>query len=210
MSSISLAIVEDIDDIREGLLDYFQSQPEFKAVSAFSNMEDILEQLKDGFSADIILSDIGLPGMNGIEGIRLVKNISETTDIIMLTVFMDSEKIFNAICAGATGYLLKGTPMPMIKQALLDIHGGGSFMSPSIARKVMEHFKMPIQKSDHWLTTKEREVIDCLLDGLSYKLIADRLDITIDAVRFRIKSIYKKLHVNSKVEILSKALKGEI
>lgn len=210
MGSISLAIVEDIDDIREGLLDYFSLQPEFESVSAFSNMEDILEQLGQGFRADIILSDIGLPGMNGIEGIRMINNISESTDIIMLTVFMDSEKIFNAICAGATGYLLKGTPMPMIKQALLDIYGGGSFMSPSIARKVMEHFKMPIQKVDHRLTSKEKDVINCLLDGLSYKLVANRLDISLDAVRFRIKSIYKKLHVNSKGEILSKALKGEI
>ena len=210
MGSISLAIVEDIDGIREGLFDYFSVQPEFGMVSAFSNMEDILEQLGQGFRADIILSDIGLPGMNGIEGIRLINEISESTDIIMLTVFMDSEKIFNAICAGATGYLLKGTPMPMIKQALLDIKGGGSFMSPSIARKVMEHFKMPIQKADHRLTSKEKDVIDCLLDGLSYKLVANRLDISLDAVRFRIKSIYKKLHVNSKGEILSKALKGEI
>jgi DNA-binding NarL/FixJ family response regulator len=210
MSSISLAIVEDIDDIRDGLLDYFRLQPEFKEVHAFGNMEDILEEFGKGFHADIILSDIGLPGMNGIEGIRLIKTISDSTDIIMLTVFMDSEKIFNAICAGATGYLLKGTPMPMIKQALLDINRGGSFMSPSIARKVMEHFKMPIQKKDHRLTSKEKDVIDCLLDGLSYKLIADRLDLSLDAVRFRIKCIYKKLHVNSKDEILSKALKGEI
>lgn len=210
MSSISLAIVEDIDDIREGLLDYFSLQPEFEAVAAFSNMEDILEQLGNGFHVDIILSDIGLPGMNGIEGIRLINDISKKTDIIMLTVFMDSEKIFNAICAGATGYLLKGTPMPMIKQALLDIHGGGSFMSPSIARKVMEHFKTPVQRTDHQLTSKEKDVINCLLDGLSYKLIVDRLDVPMDTVRFRIKSIYKKLHVNSKGEILSKALRGEI
>jgi DNA-binding NarL/FixJ family response regulator len=210
MESISLAIVEDIDDIREGLKDYFMLQPEFGAVSAFSNMEDILVQLNMGYRADIILSDIGLPGMSGIEGIRRINDICATADIIMLTVFMDSEKIFNAICAGATGYLLKGTPMPLIKQAVLDIHDGGSFMSPSIARKVMEHFKMPIQHSEHRLTSREKDVINCLLDGLSYKLIADTLSISIDTVRFRIKSIYKKLQVNSKGEILAKALKGEI
>lgn len=210
MKTVSLAIVEDIDDIREGLKDYFTLQPEFSEVLVFGNMEDMLVRLANGYEADIILSDIGLPGMNGIEGIRRINLMKKTTDIIMLTVFMDTEKIFNAICAGATGYLLKGTPMPMIKQAILDIHQGGSFMSPSIARKVMEHFKTPIQQTNDVLTAKEKDVINCLLDGLSYKLIADRLSVSMDTVRFRIKSIYKKLHVNSKGEILSKALRGEI
>ncbi|MFN3444981.1 MAG: DNA-binding response regulator, partial [Bacteroidia bacterium] len=144
------------------------------------------------------------------DGIKLISTISPETDVIMLTVFMDSEKIFNALCAGATGYLLKGTPMPEILKAIIEIHNGGSYMSPSIARKVVEHFKMPTKRINADLTEREREVINCLLDGLSYKLIADRLNISIDTVRFRIKSIYKKLHVNSKAEILSKALKGEI
>ncbi len=210
MNPISLAVIEDIDDIRNGLYDYFSAQSEFSAVTVFSNMEDILAKLKEGFSANVILSDIGLPGINGIEGIKLISEISPDTDVIMLTVFMDGDKIFNALCAGATGYLLKGTPMPDIKKAILEIQGGGSYMSPSIARKVVEHFKTPTQKANSQLTPKEKDVINCLLDGLSYKLIADRLDISIDTVRFRIKSIYKKLHVNSKGEILSKALKGEI
>lgn len=210
MNKISLAVIEDIDDIRNGLHDYFSAQPEFSAVTVFSNMEDILAKLKEGFSVDVILSDIGLPGINGIEGIKLISEISPDTDVIMLTVFMDGDKIFNALCAGATGYLLKGTPMPEIKKAIIEIQEGGSYMSPSIARKVVEHFKTPTQKANTQLTPKEKDVINCLLDGLSYKLIADRLDISIDTVRFRIKSIYKKLHVNSKGEILSKALKGEI
>lgn len=210
MNKISLAVIEDIDDIRNGLYDYFAAQSEFSAVTVFSNMEDILLKLKEGFAVDVILSDIGLPGINGIEGIKLISEINPDTDVIMLTVFMDGDKIFNALCAGATGYLLKGTPMPEIKKAIIEIHGGGSYMSPSIARKVVEHFKTPTQKANSQLTPKEKDVINCLLDGLSYKLIADRLDISIDTVRFRIKSIYKKLHVNSKGEILSKALKGEI
>lgn len=210
MKPIVLAVVEDIDDIRNGLKDYFSAQENIEAVDAFGNMEDILVRLNSGYKPDVILSDIGLPGIDGINGIKLISELTPETDVIMLTVFMDSEKIFNALCAGATGYLLKGTPMPEIRKAIMEIHGGGSYMSPSIARKVVEHFKAPTKKVNAVLTEREREVIDCLLDGLSYKLIADRLSISIDTVRFRIKSIYKKLHVNSKAEILSKALKGEI
>lgn len=208
--AISLAVVEDIDDIRNGLKDYFSMQKSIASVDVFANMEDILARLHNGYKPDVILSDIGLPGINGIDGIKLISALTPETDVIMLTVFMDSEKIFTALCAGATGYLLKGTPMPEIQKAILEIHGGGSYMSPSIARKVVEHFKTPTKKINNVLTEREKEVIDCLLDGLSYKLIADRLSISIDTVRFRIKSIYKKLHVNSKAEILSKALKGEI
>jgi DNA-binding NarL/FixJ family response regulator len=210
MEAITLAIVEDINDIREGLRNYFERQKSIARVDAFGNMEDILALVNNGYKPDVILSDIGLPGINGIDGIKLISAASPETDVIMLTVFMDSEKIFNALCAGATGYLLKGTPMPEILKAINEIHNGGSYMSPSIARKVVEHFKTPTKRVNADLTERERDVINCLLDGLSYKLIADRLNISIDTVRFRIKSIYKKLHVNSKAEILSKALKGEI
>lgn len=210
MEAITLAIVEDINDIREGLRNYFEKQPNIAKVDVFGNMEDILALVNNGYKPDVILSDIGLPGINGIDGIKLISVASPETDVIMLTVFMDSEKIFNALCAGATGYLLKGTPMPEILKAINEIHNGGSYMSPSIARKVVEHFKTPTKRVNSDLTERERDVINCLLDGLSYKLIADRLNISIDTVRFRIKSIYKKLHVNSKGEILSKALKGEI
>ncbi len=210
MEAITLAIVEDINDIREGLRNYFERQKSIARVDAFGNMEDILALVNNGYKPDVILSDIGLPGINGIDGIKLISVASPETDVIMLTVFMDSEKIFNALCAGATGYLLKGTPMPEILKAIIEIHNGGSYMSPSIARKVVEHFKTPTKRVNADLTERERDVVNCLLDGLSYKLIADRLNISIDTVRFRIKSIYKKLHVNSKAEILSKALKGEI
>lgn len=210
MNKLKLAIVEDIEDIRNGLKEYFSQQVEIQEVEVFGNMEDILERLKNKYEPNVILSDIGLPGIDGIDGIKLISKLVPNTDVIMLTVFMDSDKIFNALCAGATGYLLKGTPMPEIKKAILEIYRGGSYMSPSIARKVVEHFKVPTKKANYVLTEREREVINGLLDGLSYKLIADRLFISIDTVRFRIKSIYKKLHVNSKAEILSKALKGEI
>jgi DNA-binding NarL/FixJ family response regulator len=210
MTPFSLAIIEDVDDIRTGLKEFFLKQEEIAEVNAFGNMEDFFEKVTQGFAPDVILSDIGLPGMDGIEGIKRIANLLPEADVIMLTVFMDGDKIFNALCAGATGYLLKGTPLPEVRKAIIEIHGGGSYMSPSIARKVVEHFKTPTKKINAQLTDREKDVINCLLDGLSYKLIADRLCISMDTVRFRIKSIYKKLHVNSKAEILSKALKGEI
>jgi len=210
MTPFSLAIIEDVDDIRTGLKEFFQKQEEIAEVNAFGNMEDFFEKINQGFVPDVILSDIGLPGMDGIEGIKRIADLLPEADVIMLTVFMDGDKIFNALCAGATGYLLKGTPLPEVRKAIIEIHGGGSYMSPSIARKVVEHFKTPTKKINAQLTDREKDVINCLLDGLSYKLIADRLCISMDTVRFRIKSIYKKLHVNSKAEILSKALKGEI
>jgi DNA-binding NarL/FixJ family response regulator len=210
MTPFSLAIIEDVDDIRIGLKDFFSKHEEITAVHAYGNMEDFFEKVKSGYAPDVILSDIGLPGMDGIEGIKRIAQVLPDADVIMLTVFMDGDKIFNALCAGATGYLLKGTPLPEIRKAIIEIHEGGSYMSPSIARKVVEHFKTPTKKINAQLTDREKDVINCLLDGLSYKLIADRLCISMDTVRFRIKSIYKKLHVNSKAEILSKALKGEI
>jgi DNA-binding NarL/FixJ family response regulator len=210
MEKLSLAIIEDVEEIRNGLKEYFIDHIIVKTVKTYESMEDALAEIEGGFIPDIVLSDIGLPGMDGISGIKKITTLAPSCDIIMLTVFMDSDKIFNALCAGATGYLLKGTPMAEIEKAILEINRGGGYMSPSIARKVVEHFKTPVKKEDSQLTDKERAVIDGLLDGLSYKLIADRLDIPIDTVRFRIKSIYKKLHVNSKGEILSKALRGEI
>lgn len=210
MEKLTLAIIEDVEDIRNGLKEYFIHHAIFKTVKTYESMEDALAEIESGFRPDLVLSDIGLPGMDGISGIKKIKALVPNCDVIMLTVFMDSDKIFNALCAGATGYLLKGTPMVEIEKAILEINRGGGYMSPSIARKVVEHFKTPVKKEESQLTDKERAVIDGLLDGLSYKLIASRLDIPIDTVRFRIKSIYKKLHVNSKGEILSKALKGEI
>jgi DNA-binding NarL/FixJ family response regulator len=148
--------------------------------------------------------------MNGIEGMKMIKSRWPKVDIIMLTVFKDNDKIFKSICAGATGYLLKDTPLPEIKRAILEIHNGGSYMTPSIARRVVEYFSPLKREYDEPLTQKEKQIITALTEGLSYKLIGEKLLITIDTVRFHIKNIYRKLQVNSKTEVISKALKGEI
>ncbi len=209
MEGLALAIVEDIEDIRNTLADYFSHQEEIGSVLAVDSMEAFFDALHEGYHPNVVLSDIGLPGMNGIDGIKKIKEGYPETDIIMLTVFNNSEKIFKSICAGATGYTLKDTPLPELKKAILDVRAGGSYMTPSIARKVMEHF-MPKKSADEMLTVKERQIVVAMTEGLSYKLIADRLSVSIDGVRFHIKNIYRKLQVNSKAEVIGKYHKGEL
>jgi DNA-binding NarL/FixJ family response regulator len=210
MEPFSVVIIEDTENIRIELKDFLVDQEEICEVFDFESMEDFFKAVNAGLHPDMILSDIGLPGMDGINGIKLISQKLPDADVIMLTVFRDGTKIFDSLCAGATGYLLKGTPMPEIKNAIIEIRNGGSYMTPSIARKVVEHFKVPTKKIGSDLTSKEKEVVNALVDGLSYKLIADRLFISVDAVRSRIKIVYKKLHVNSKSEVVSKVLKGEV
>ena len=209
MQRISLAIIEDVDDIRHNLENYFSQQEEIASVQAYESMEALFEALLHGPVADVMLSDIGLPGMNGIDGIKKIKAHYPNTDIIMLSVFNNSERIFKSICAGATGYALKDTPLPELKKAILEVHAGGSYMTPSIARKVLEYF-VPKKASEDLLTGKEKQIVEAMTEGLSYKLIADRLSVSIDTVRFHIKNIYRKLHVNSKAEVIGKYHKGEL
>lgn len=209
MQKHALAIIEDIDDIRNSLTEYFRIQPEIRSVIAMDSMEAFFD-LVDGTNVpDLILSDIGLPGMNGIDGIKKIKELYPDTDIIMLTVFNNSDRIFKSICAGATGYALKDTPLPELKKGMLEVRAGGSYMTPSIARKVLEYFA-PKKSAEDQLSAKEHQIIRALTEGLSYKLIADRISISIDTVRFHIKNIYRKLQVNSKAEVIGKYHKGEL
>jgi len=210
MNKVKLAIIEDIDDIRLDLKDFFDQEAETECVLAVSSMEAFFAQI-DTIAAppDIILSDIGLPGMNGIEGVKNIKTLLPDIDVIMLTVFNDSDRIFRSLCAGACGYILKSTDLSEIKKALLDVRAGGSYMTPSIARKVVEYF-FPAKSNNEPFSPVEMQIIQGLTDGLSYKMIAAKLSITIDSVRFHIKNIYRKLHVNSKGEVIRKMLKGEV
>ncbi len=210
MPRLALAIVEDIEDIRTGLADYFRAQDDaFSSVLAVDSMEAFFAALDAGYAPEVVLSDIGLPGMNGIEGIKRLKEGYPEADVIMLSVFNNSERIFKSICAGATGYALKDTPLPELKKAILDVRAGGSYMTPSIARMVMEYFT-PKKSGADLLTPKEGQIVVAMTEGLSYKLIADRLSLSIDGVRFHIKNIYRKLQVNSKAEVIGKWHKGEL
>ncbi len=211
MASV-VGIVEDNKKIRDLIQRFLDMQDELKCPVAVDSVEEMLEYLEDHPAPDVILMDIQLPGMSGIKGIGLIKEKYEDVDIIMLTVYHDSHKIFNALRAGASGYLLKHTSLPEIKESILKLVDGGAPMSPQIARKVINHFRenAPKKNTDSDLTPREHDIVNGLVDGLSYKMIADRYDISIDTVRAHIRNIYKKLHVNSKAEVIAKSLKGEI
>jgi DNA-binding NarL/FixJ family response regulator len=208
---ISVAIVEDDEVIREGVQEYLDNQETMVCILAKSSVERFLAVLNEESLPDVILMDIGLPGMSGISGMKLITEKYPGISIIMFTVYIDSHKIFDSLCAGASGYLLKNTSFPEMKQAIEIIYAGGSMMSPPIARKVMEHFrsgrKNQVQSP---LTQKEKEIVQGLVDGLSYKMIADTASISIETVRTHIKNIYKKLHVHCKADVIRKSLSGEI
>jgi DNA-binding NarL/FixJ family response regulator len=208
---INVAIVEDDDTVRNGIREYLNNQNNFLCEIAEDSVESFLKKINSDDLPDVVLMDIGLPGMSGINGIKVLKELHPDINIIMLTVFADSNRIFNSLCAGASGYLLKNSSLSEIKNSIEMLYNGGSPMSPEIARKVIEYFNpKDIRKYESPLTQKEQEIVSGIVDGLSYKMIADRMSISIETVRFHIKNIYKKLHVNSKGEVISKSFRGEI
>ncbi len=209
---IKIGIVEDNIKIRNLIQRYLDMQDNMSCKAAMDSVEEMLEHLEKYEAPDVMLMDIQLPGMSGIEGIGIIKEKYPDVEILMLTVYHDSHKIFNSLMAGASGYLLKHTSLPEIKESIENLVSGGAPMSPQIARKVIQHFNKPAaeKKPESDLTSREQDIVNGLVDGLSYKMIADRYDISIDTVRAHIRNIYKKLHVNSKAEVIAKSLRGEI
>jgi len=207
-----IGIVEDNVKIRDLIQRYLDMQEGMDCPVAKDSVEEMLEYLENHQSPDVLLMDIQLPGMSGIKGMEIIKSKYPDIDIIMLTIYHDSHKIFDSLKAGASGYLLKHTSLPEIKESIDNLLKGGAPMSPQIARKVITHFndQAPKKNPDSMLTDREQDIVNGLVDGLSYKLIADRFDISIDTVRAHIRNIYKKLHVNSKAEVIAKSLRGEI
>ncbi len=213
MENIQLAIVEDDPVIRESLETYLGAHPALQFSIVAGSVEDFLAKAEQPARApkiDVMLLDIGLPGMSGIEGIRHIRQKFPETDIVMLTTFEEEDKIFKSLCSGACSYISKRTPLSTIQEAIFTIHRGGSFMSPSIARKVVQHFMPKERKENDILSPRQQQIVVALVDGLSYKLIADKLSISIDTVRDHIKRIYRVLEVNSKAEVIRKALDGDI
>lgn len=207
---IQLAMVEDDTDIRQTVSEYLNSQPEIKVVRTAESVEEFLHYLPQIERLDLVLLDLGLPGMSGIEGIEAIHDQRPETDIIILSAFQDYDRIYKALCAGAVAYLSKRERLAGIKEAVMVVFKGGSYMSPEIARQVVAHFSPRRPALQSVLTPRQSEIVQGLVDGLSYKLIADQCDISVETVRDHIKKIYKKLQVNSKAEVIRKRLDGEI
>ena len=207
---IKLAIVEDNTALRQSLEQLFNRTSNMKCVASLNNLLNVVSEFQKN-QPDIVLMDIGLPSINGIEGVRTVKSNFENIQVIMFTVFEDDEKIFEAIRSGASGYLLKKTPPEEILDAINELYEGGAPISPSIARKVIQAFQVKPSSvlEDYQLTSREKEILYALVDGLSYKKIAEKYFVSIHTVRSHISSIYEKLHVNSKSQAVAKVLQPQ-
>jgi DNA-binding NarL/FixJ family response regulator len=206
---IKVVVVEDNDSIREGLKILINGTEGYNCAASYSDCESMLRNIKK-LSPDVLLMDIGLPGMNGIDGIKKVKLIIPELAILILTIYEENDLIFDALCAGACGYLVKKTPPSKLLEAIREAHEGGAPMSSHIARKVIDFFqKKPAssQKSNYDLTPREKEILSGLVEGHNFKAIADSLFISIETVRFHFRNIYKKLHVHSQSEAVAKAIK---
>ncbi len=200
---IRLGIIEDDTQIRNMLFDFFADQPGFSCQLAAGSVESFFEQWYEDIYLDIILSDIGLPGESGIQGVGRIKKRCPKCSILMLTVYNDSNHIFQALCAGATGYLLKQTPLQKIREAVTTLYEGGAPMSPGIARKVVEYFNPRSSHDLHEkLTSREAQIVQTIEEGLTNKEVAIRLDISLETVKSHIKNIYQKLEVNSRHAII--------
>ena len=207
---ISVGIIEDKTEIREALVSYFKSTDDIYCNIAVESVEDFLSSITSETIIDVLLLDIELPGISGINGIKLIKEKFPDVNVIILTVYEDEDKIFNALKNGATGYLLKNTPFPQIKRSIEDIQSGGAPMTPLIARKVIQFFSGDKKQNiKDPLTPKEKQVVAGLIDGLSYKKIAESLGNSVETIRSHIKKIYRKLEVNSRAEIIAKSSKDE-
>ncbi len=207
---ISVAIIEDDQLMREGISSYIDSTSGFSCINVFESCEEALKKISPPLP-HIVLMDIGLKGISGIEGVRKLKLKYNSLIFIMLTVYEEENKIFESMRAGAVGYLLKKTPLEKIIEALRDVYNGGAPMTPIIARKVLNYFSSAdIKTKEYNLTSREIEILHQLVKGARYKTIANNLFISLDTVRSHIKNIYEKLQVNSKSEAVAKALKDKL
>ena len=208
---ISVAIVEDRTDIREGIQSLIAGTPGFRCTGAWGSMEEALAGMPRALP-DVALVDIGLPGMTGIEGIRQLRQRHPKVVCLVLTVYHDDERIFEALCAGACGYLLKKTPSARLLESLSEAAAGGAPMSPEVARRVVGLFRdfAPPAQADYNLTPHEVRVLSLLVEGHNYKTAAAELGVATPTVAFHLRRIYEKLQVHSKSEAVAKALRAGI
>jgi DNA-binding NarL/FixJ family response regulator len=208
---IKVATIEDRREIREGLAFLIDGTEGYRCAGSYRSMEDALGQIGRDLP-HVVLVDIGLPGMSGIDGIRVLKERYPGLLLLALTVYDDDDRIFDALCAGANGYLLKKTPPARLLESLREAFTGGAPMSPEIARRVIQRFQnmRPPARADYGLTPHETRLLKLLVEGCNYKTAADALDVSVNTISFHMRRIYEKLQVHSKSEAVAKALKNRL
>jgi len=207
-----VVVFEDNDQLREMLFQMINISDGLSCTGAYANAMDLDYKIRRS-QPDVVLMDIDMPGTNGVEAVKIIREKYPQLKILMQTIFDDNGKVFDSICAGADGYLLKNALSDNLVPAKKEVNNGGAPMSPTIAKKVLNRFQEQnpyIQKDDYKLSDREKEVLTCLMKGMSYKMIADACNISIDTVKFHIKKIYEKLHVNSKSEAVIKAMRNKL
>ena len=210
-AAVRVIVVEDEPDLRDGLRALLDLTKDFSCAGAYGSMEEAIRRIETN-AADLILTDIGLPRMDGIEGTKILRDKFPDIPIVVLTVHGEDDKIFRALCAGANGYLLKDTPPAKIIEAFKEVLSGGAPMSPDVARRVVKLFRnfSPPDHVDYRLTERETRILKMLIDGHHYKTAANELGITTSTVSFHLTNIYEKLHVHSKSEAVTKALREKL
>lgn len=210
-NAIRVMLIEDQRDVREGLAVLINGSAGFRCVASFRTMEEALREAERELP-DVVLTDIGLPGMSGVEGTKVLKERHPDLPIVALTVYDDDEDVFDALCAGASGYLLKNTPPARLLESLEEVASGGAPMSPEVARRVINLFRefRPPERSSHRLTAQESRLLKLIIDGHSYKTAGVELGISVSTISFHLQNIYNKLQVHSKTEAVAKALRNKI
>ena len=209
--TIKVAIIEDRREIRESLSMLISGTAGFECVAAYRSMEEALPRIGAQLP-DVVLTDIGLPGMDGIEGIKILKEKYPNLLLVMLSVYDDDERIFDALCAGACGYLLKKTPPARLLESLREAVDGGSPISPEVARRVVTLFRdiRPPERAEYDLTPHEKRLLKMLVEGHNYKTAALELNVSVNTISFHMRHIYEKLQVHSKSEAVAKALRDRL
>jgi DNA-binding NarL/FixJ family response regulator len=209
---IRVSVIEDQREIREGLATLINSTPGYRCLNVFPSMEEALAGIRSGGELQVVLVDLGLPGMSGIEGIKALKARFPNLLMLVLTVYDDDDRIFDAMCGGACGYLLKKTPPARLLDSIREVAEGGAPMSPEVARRVIALFRQihPPDQADYRLTPHETRLLKLLVEGHNYKTAAAQLGVSVNTISFHMRRVYEKLQVHSKSEAVSKALRQRL
>ena len=208
---IKAAVIEDMKDIREGLATLINFTEGFRCTGSYRSMEEALARIESDVP-DVLLSDIGLPGMSGIQGIRIIKDRYPEMQVLMLTVYDDDDRIFDALCAGASGYLLKRTPPAKLLDSIREAMSGGAPVSPEVASRVIKFFREfhNSEREDYDLTPHETRLLKLLTEGYNYQTAAEKLGVSYNTVKFHVRHIFDKLQVHSKSEAVVKAMRDRL